>query len=363
MHRFLGVWVTIGSVWALIGCGSDHCSSKCCGTKCVEIDSGPSSNDSSVDAPTDGPSSTDAPIADAPMDAVPDAPFDAPADANDLVDTGLDAPADAPVIDYTQRLYVVTSLSSPTLSGDIVWGLNLDSRVSDATDATTCHKADNVSPAPDNEAGVDNQLGPIITAQEGLLGLNAATVRSIAAGQLLLLIQVTGIDDYTDDPNVNVGLLAGRLPLGVWAPETDPSTGMLAADQTFDIDDRSYEDDGVTPIASFDAYIEDGRVHASNSDFDLALPLGVTLAVKEGQSRFNISPTALDTGVLAGSIDVDDTVTAVSTAIGATYEGLVRLLLQGSADMDKVGLTCQSISLGVIFSATTAEKGLVVPGV
>src|SRR5688572_3697759 len=77
-------------------------------------------------------------------------------------DDGGDGDGD-PGMTYT---YVVSRMvvgqADPAGDPTIVPGFNLDGRVSDDTDAMGCFHADFTSPPPDNESGVDNQLGPVL---------------------------------------------------------------------------------------------------------------------------------------------------------------------------------------------------------
>lgn len=345
--KVLGLLPVFGGI--ILALGVNGCSSReddtirCGGSICGEADVGPM--DSAV-------------LDSGVLEAVDTGAMDAPMDAGP-VDAPVDAPDSGP---GETALFVVNKLRTPTAVGGEVIGFNVDGLVSDAADADGCNKMDYTSPAPDSETGVDNQLGPLLTSFETQLGLNAAAATAFENGTLLLLIEVTDIDDYENDAYVGVNVLFGRLPPGIYAPELD-SGGFIAGGQTFDIDATSYESDMMTPHVRFMGSIVDGRLHTDTTGFTLALPYNsyvIMLAIKLAELRFNIAPEGLETGIIGGALDVEDLITAVSGVIDSTYISLLRLLLGNAADLKVLSGACDNISVGMTFTATTAVLGDVV---
>ncbi len=279
-------------------------------------------------------------------------------------DGGTDAGTDAGPLTGETYVYVLDfmDVAAAEEGGDpaIVPGFDLDDRVSAADDLETCRREDFTSPAPDNEPGVDNRLGPTLASQEEMLHVRSNLIGNVRLGNVLVLLEVRGVDDFVNDDRVEVDVLFGLLPEGVEMP-------MLMADfryvpgQTFDLDPRSFLDDGTTIRVSLAGRIVDGRLDAGPGSLTLTVPFEmdtVELDLKRVRSRFDISETGLARGVIGGSLDVEETamrLAEVTEFDAATLE----IILNGSADLDRIDGRCRSVSIGLVFDGTTAVKGLV----
>jgi hypothetical protein len=266
--------------------------------------------------------------------------------------------------DCTTYFFVTTLLdiaqaapSTPT----IVSGFNLDGRVSDTTDAMGCFKEDYMSPPPDSETGVDNQLGPIVAGLGSGFDISGSIASAIAAGDLLILFEVEGVDDPMNDPEIGLSMYYGLLPAGVSMPMTGPD-GRLTPGQTFDIDPRSYDAAGRRRIY-VPGSIVGGRLRAGPVRIALDLGLvggGIALDLRETYMRANLAGdgSTFSTGVLGASLDVDDTAEMLAVAIGFDVT-IVRSVLASQSDLDPSpdGRMCASLSAGMVFEAVAAIKG------
>lgn len=259
------------------------------------------------------------------------------------------------------RTYVVSALdvgqADPAGDPDVVPGFNLDNRVSDMDDAQGCFQLDYKSPPPDNEDGVDNQLGPILSSLGSSFDIAGTIAENIADGSLLILVTVEDIHDFTNDSQVTVKLELGTLEgTGATAPELD-AMGNLAANQTINVNVASV---GLVEIP--DGRIVNGRLQAGPVDLMLDLPvqgMTLTLNIRTAQLRFDIMDASFDTGVLGGELDIDETVAAVAMVAGDSVpETLVRSVLEGQADLqpDAAG-DCQAVSVGLVLDGTVATRG------
>ena len=251
----------------------------------------------------------------------------------------------------------------------IVPGFNLDGLVSTLDDPEGCFHEDFTSPPPESTPGIDNQLGPIAMALAGTLDLDDAIRGNIEEGSLLILMKVEDIDDPMNDPRVTASLYLGALecgePTAECAPVVDNGSGRLEAGQTFNIDSRSLGSGG-EPVVLAEGAIVNGRLDVGPIPLDLSITLEgttVTLNVEDAQIEADLASdgASLSGGVIGGALDIDETVASLSAAIPELPEELVRSVLTGQADLlpDEAG-DCQSVSVGLVFGATTAVEGTVV---
>ena len=250
--------------------------------------------------------------------------------------------------------YVVSTLGAPVARGRAATGLDLDGEDSTgATGGSCAHAVDRDSFVDPTEHGVDDALLSLVPALAAFLGdactglgpeacLDDSWLRRIDAGELLVLVEVSGVDDWTDDRSVQVQLFGATLP----APPVLRGGG-LAPGQRFD--DRMPLGDPIPGV------IRAGRVHAEGAvlDWDLA---GSRLQLRRVGLDARIGPDGLD-GMLAGAVDVDaagrlaDTITP---GLGAD----VLALLGPAADLEPRPADptrCASLSAGLSFTAVPAE--------
>lgn len=227
-------------------------------------------------------------------------------------------------------------------------GFDLDGRVSDRGDAQTCRKADFTS--SDGRMGIDNQISqllPIIEEQTGGLRLDDVLQTAIDNGQLLIAIELLGVDDPMNDPCVTVRLrpVAGTPLLG-----TD---GRVLPGQTFDLEPEGE----VTTVEG--ATLTDGVLELGPAP--VALPVQIldarfTLHVEDSRIRLVRADDGTWQGVLGGGISVDEMImVAQGLTIPSDLMGAVMLVLRTYADLarDAEG-DCQAISATLAVDGVTA---------
>lgn len=261
--------------------------------------------------------------------------------------------------------YVANALAvgqaDPTGDPSVVPGFNLDSLVSTAADPAGCLHADFTSPAPDNEPGVDNQLGPILSSVGSSIDVEGSLSENILDGTLLLLMEIEGVNDRVNDPDVTLNIFLGQMPAGVDAPTDADGDGLIDGGQIIDIDPASVV--GGESIASVAGSIVNGRMSAGPVDLELNLPIqgGLLLNIRDASVRLTISGDTVTSGVIGGALDVEETVsTIVAIDPDAIPEALARSVLAAQADLvpDSAG-ACTAVSVGLTFEGVDAERGVV----
>jgi hypothetical protein len=239
-------------------------------------------------------------------------------------------------------------------------GFNIDGCNTAQDGPTGCGHMDGVYDMDGNgvieglEHGIDNQMAAAANLVEAFVSLEEL----VREGRLLLLFEITGVDDPTDDDCVDVAILQGRVPDG-GALESD-GIGILAG-QTFDVDDRSFGAGG-DALASGQGRIEDGRL--------LLGPMTLPFAVRLDQGRW--APTlhnaqvthvmaSTEGSVMGGGISMKPMEDLSAAAAGGERED-ARSLLETFVDLepDANNDNCEQLSAGFEFSMVSASLGGVV---
>ncbi len=227
-------------------------------------------------------------------------------------------------------------------------GFDLDGRVSDRGDFDSCRKRDFT--APDGTPGIDNQVAellPIIEMQTGGLRLDDVLQTAIDNGQLLIALELLGLDDPMNDDCVAVRM---RPVVGTPLLGTD---GRVLAGQTFDISPEG-EVSTVEGARLVDGVLEVGPA-------PVALPVQIldarfTLHVQDARIRLERQEDGSWRGVLGGGISVDEMIqVANGLTIPSSLMGAVMLVLRTNADLarDAEG-DCQQISATLVVEGVTS---------
>ncbi|UQA59652.1 hypothetical protein [Polyangium aurulentum] len=248
------------------------------------------------------------------------------------------------------RAAIVTALGfTRTTEAGQAPGFDLDNRVSDGSDIASCGKKDFTD--PDGRAGVDNQLAALVPEVEKLVGnaVDGLVQGAINDGQLVILMEMGGVDDFQNDSCVSLAVQVGEK-----RPPSLGTDGVIEAYQTFELDasaERSYVEG---------ARIENGVLETG--PFGLAVPLALfdvsfTLHLHDARFRFSIDDEGMMQGHLGGGIVPQEILDGVSQ--GAGTEDLIpqiRVVLESSADLalDEETGKCQEVSSALQFEAAPA---------
>ncbi len=253
------------------------------------------------------------------------------------------APADEVGID--QQL-VMTQINLTRAEDGVSPGFDLDEHVTENGDPTGCEQEDYVG--THGEAGVDNALArllPFLDTTEAV-AVEPLIQQAINEGELLLMVDVQGIDDFANDDSVDVTILRAS---GTPFVGTDDR---LEAGQTFDVNPD------VEPTSVVGAQIVDGVLTARG--FHVFLPLRVFDTFLE----FSFADAILEvtfqedgsyTGILAGRFDWSDMLdTLLAAPIDQSLKDLLPGLLLSLSDMRAEDGVCRVMSATLEFSAKGA---------
>ncbi|MSP72161.1 MAG: hypothetical protein EXR76_08275 [Myxococcales bacterium] len=228
-------------------------------------------------------------------------------------------------------------------------GFNVDGLISRGTEPESCFKPDYTS--PDGTPGIDNQMAKLVPLLE-VAGLGAAeglAQGAIEDGGLLILVEISGVDDRLNDEQVSVRIRAAQgLPL----LGTD---GKLLPGQTFHLHPES--PDSLDPNGRVtDGWLEAGPFEAHVPIVVFGLRYDVTVQTARIRARFTEDGSLVD-GVLGGGVTIENLMgigriaarddTSVLTAIEAVFGS------NGDLEPDDSG-RCQQVSAAFTFSAVSA---------
>ncbi len=102
--------------------------------------------------------------------------------------------------------YVISQLTFARRSDGTVRGFDLDGFDSELNDSEGCGHAD--FPSPEGDDGVDNNFAALIPILESTEAVAAESLiaQSISAGELLITVSLSGVDDWMDDTCVDFTL-------------------------------------------------------------------------------------------------------------------------------------------------------------
>lgn len=296
----------------------------------------------------------------------PDAP--APIDVGGSLDAGtppIDAPRDAPVrpdappvlpdgpLTGTTYTYVMSMADIPRVTaGDEAVGFDLDGVVSDGAGSLCTDEPDFTSPFT-GAIGVDNQVAetlvPLIETMlpEGET-LGSSLAGQIAAGQALLVLEVSGAESLVNDPLVAVRVFYGTTVDGL--PPALDADGVIEAGQTFLVD----EDLGTTGGA-----IVDGRLLTTIERLPVRFAFEgdlVVIPIDDVRLEGTITATTFFSAEAGGGLTVAAVVALFEAAGAPLGESAVRSLAHPDLDPNASN-ECATISAGLTIEAVEAHVG------
>jgi hypothetical protein len=252
------------------------------------------------------------------------------------------------------RLYLIHMLdiARRELGSDVVPGFNVDGCVTEPGGPTGCGQKDwefDVNHDGTLEQGIDNQLATIAGVLEAYVDVQT----EVDEGNTLLLVEVSGLNDPTDDTCVDVAILSGSLP-----PEAElqhDEDGRLSADQAFELDTAA-------PILTAQGVLSGGRLLLGPTDVIVTMTLAdaqVDFPIDPAWITFTMTETSLDVGLIGGGSELNDLIDAVVAVLPDDVEPEVaHSFLAPLTDLnpDEDNENCTAISLAMEFEAVTAER-------
>jgi hypothetical protein len=216
-------------------------------------------------------------------------------------------------------------------------GLNIDGRVSPGTDPANCLHENMVS--PDGEEGIDNQFATLLPALEAVGGdaIEGLMQAAVYEGDLLLGIEILGLDDPFDDACVQV-----RISRGSGVPILG-ADGTLLAGQTY-----ARKTDGAVVVLD-QVRIQDGMLEAGPFELDLPVKIldrEIRVRLLNTRIRLFTGPVREGwTGLVAGAIQLDEIYALALEARPDPISYLIENIVGEAADQlpDEDGV-CQGLS-------------------
>lgn len=242
--------------------------------------------------------------------------------------------------------YVLSTMDDPSPTGRMVVGFDLDGVVSEAATAACDDRPDFVS--FDGELGIDNNLSIAGASPETALlptSLASLVEPRIAAGEYLLLLELTDVDSTANDASVGV-----RVYLGSAAGPIALEGGRIVEGQTI-----QQMGPDVANVTVGDARIVDHELRFELPTFPLGVGEGVSgesLVLHDVHVRAHIDPTSLTVGEIGGALDGEEL---------AAFTGLSldELRSSGLFDLDPSpsdDTVCGAMSAGLSFEAVYAAN-------
>ncbi len=217
-------------------------------------------------------------------------------------------------------------------------GFDLDRRVSTGASSACFDREDTTSPS--GRPGIDNTLGWVGCASAPPRDvLIAPYLEQIAAGEYLLLVEVSDIDSFDSDAHVDVRVFGGRANGAVLLED-----GMAIAGQTF----GQVGDD----LSLTTGDIVGGVVRVAGVVFPLTATYAdgtATFTLLDAQLRASIADDALLDGEVGGRVAIDELI-AIEPSVADWIYDLADL------DPDPVDPTvCHGASYALGFAAVQAN--------
>ncbi len=243
--------------------------------------------------------------------------------------------------------FVIQQLAFSEAEEGVAWGFDLDGHVSEAGDSQGCGKVDFVD--PEGTPGIDNafaQFFPILANTEAA-AVHDLMQTAVNDGELLLVVEVLGLDDAVDDDCVTlrVGMAQGTPLLG-----TD---GFLLDGQTFEPHPE------VASSSTDTAAIVDGTVVASPVAAALDLQIldaELNFAFEDGILRGDLDPELSEmVGHFGGGVSVQTIIeTLADTGVSSEVKQVLETALPLAADVSGEEGECAYMSVDLQYRAVPA---------
>ena len=245
------------------------------------------------------------------------------------------------------QVAVITSLSFAYRDGNNqTVGFNLDEHITEQGDSKGCGIGDVTG--LDGTEGVDSVFSGMLPALDAtqFVAVHGLIQDSIRSGELLLMLELSKIDDASNDECVDFGLWRGE------------GTPFIGTDGEV-LDAQSFARSDITePALINQTTLQDGTMGVSNLTYTLELQVldeYVSFNLQQGSLRADWTPAGNVSGYFGGAVSLDDFTPLTSLndigSVGTLLEGL----LANAADMDLDGDgTCDAITVMFEFEGVQA---------
>lgn len=217
--------------------------------------------------------------------------------------------------------------------------------------------------SPTGAAGIDNQFSRLAPDLDTIFNIGDKIQENIEEGDLIILLEMQNLDAATIDSTTNDECVTLEVYLGFIPNGGEPllANGGLAPEQTFDLDNRSF--DGNTAKIRFGGKITNGKLEAGPATIPLSLPVGsseIELNIQDGRLTATFDGDRLKDGLIGGVLDIEELVASVEAIEDyATLGTTLRPILKKFADMNAAGddNLCSAVSLGIEYETVVALRG------
>jgi hypothetical protein len=237
---------------------------------------------------------------------------------------------------------VVSSITHARRDNGVVWGLDIDGVNSANTDPTGCYKEDLVD--PNGNTGIDNAFSALIPALESTeaVALESLVQQSINNGNLLLMVEIAGVNDWQNDDCVNVSIWRGQ---GTPLIGTD---GNLMTHQSF-FKDQSMPNSHIEGMK-----IVDGVLVASPLNVELPVQVldeDLNFKMSDGGIHISLTEDGHMSGFFTGALPIS-TLTDITTLPDVNLPEFVQDLVASAADLyPQEDGSCAAISVAFEYTA------------
>ena len=259
--------------------------------------------------------------------------------------TGGTCDADGPTATYVMRsLYFARSEEG------VGWGFDLDGHASAAGDPEGCGKADLTD--PEGQGGIDNAFAGLLPTleQTEAVAVEGLLQDAISSGDLLLMVDVRGLDDRQNDDCVTVGF--------------GPAVGSpLVGNDGLLLDGQSFQPDaGEDQVVVADARVEDGTLIVEGIEFTLELQVltaALAIDVSDGALRIDLPEDAegeeVATGFFGGGFSTEYMLDTLNEeAIDSGLKEILNTVIPLTADLKDADGVCNHMSVTFEYEAIPA---------
>ena len=251
---------------------------------------------------------------------------------------------------------IISSITHARRNDGVVWGLDIDGVNSASSDPTGCYKEDLVD--PNGNVGIDNAFSALIPALDSTeaVALESLVQQSINNGNLLLMVEISGVDSWQNDDCVDVS---------VWRGSGTPLVGTDGKLMTH----QSFFKDTEMPNSHIEGMkIVDGRLVATPLNVELPVQVldeKLSFEMSNGGIHIDLTEDGFMSGFFTGAIPIN-TLTDITTLPDVNLPEFVQDLVASAADLyPQDDGTCSAISVAFEYTAIpgffTLEESLPEP--
>lgn len=237
---------------------------------------------------------------------------------------------------------VLSSITHARRVDGVVWGLNIDGFTSATTDPNGCYKEDMVD--PNGNPGIDNAFSALIPALESTeaVALESLIQDSINNGNLLLMIEIAGVDSWQNDDCVDVS---------IWRGQGTPLVGTDGALMTH----QSFFKDLNMPNSKIEGMkIVDGILVASPLNVELPVQVldeALNFELEDGGIHIELTEDGFMSGFFTGAVPIT-ALTDITSLPDVNLPDIVQDVVRSAADLyPQPDGTCSGISVAFEYQA------------